>query len=101
MRYADQIAPAVEPLSLWLIVVSLAAGIGMLLLFRAVSRPAAIRAARRRVGARLLELRLFADEPRVVWRAQIGLLYANLLYLRSMAAPIAIVAIPATLLFPQ
>jgi len=99
--YADQISPAVERIPVSLILVSVIAGLAMLLLFRAVSRPQVIRAARRRMQARLLELRLFGDEPALVWRAQAGLLKANLMYLRAMLVPIAIVAIPGVLVFPH
>jgi hypothetical protein len=101
MPYVDQIGPAVEPLPITLVLVSLAAGVAMLLIFRAVSRPDAIRAAKRRMQARLLELRLFGDEPALVWRAQTGLLAANMRYLRAMLIPILAVAIPFVLLFPH
>ena len=101
MPYADQISPAVERIPLSLILISILAGLAMLRLFGAVSRPDAIRAAKRRMQARLLELRLFGDEPALVWRAQAGLLTANLLYLRVMLIPIAVVAVPTLLVFPH
>ena len=101
MGYADQIAPAVQPLPFSLMAWSAIAGVAMILLFRALSRPAAIRAARRRMQARLLELRLFGDEPVLVWRAQTGLLYANLRYLRAMAPPILLIALPMALAWPH
>ena len=100
MPYVDQMTPAVESLPISLAVFSVVAGVAMLLLFRAVSRPDAIRTARRRMQARLLELRLFGDEPALVWRAQVGLLTANLRYLRAMIVPIAVVSIPFVLAFP-
>src|SRR5579863_1794459 len=100
MPYVDQMTPAVESLPVSLAVFSVVAGVAMLLLFRAVSRPDAIRTARRRMQARLLELRLFGDEPALVWRAQVGLLTANLRYLRAMIVPIAVVSIPFVLAFP-
>lgn len=101
MPYVDQVAPLVKPLGVPLVLLSLLAGVAMLLIFRAVSRPDAIRAAKRRMQARLLELRLFGDEPALVWRAQAGLLAANLRYLRAMLIPILAVAIPFVLLFPH
>lgn len=101
MVYADQMAPAVESLPFSLALISLVAGVAMLLLFRAVSRPDAIRAAKRRMQARLLELRLFGDEPSLVWRAQVGLLTANLKYLSVMLVPILLIAVPMTLAFPH
>src|SRR5579863_9965291 len=101
MPYVDQMTPAVESLPVSLAVFSVVAGVAMLLLFRAVSRPDAIRTAKRRMQARLLELRLFGDEPALVWRAQTGLLAANVLYLRAMLIPILAVAIPFVLLFPH
>lgn len=101
MGYADQMAPAVASLPVSLVLVSVLAGLAMMLLFKAASRPTAIRAAHKKVQARLLELRLFGDEPWLVWRAQAGLLKANLLYLRAMLIPIVAVAIPFTLAFPH
>ena len=101
MPYVDQIAPRVEAIPIPLVLVSLAAGVVMLLIFRAISRPDTIRAAKRRMQARLLELRLFGDEPSLVWRAQTGLLAANLRYLRAMLVPIVAVAIPFVLVFPH
>jgi hypothetical protein len=52
--------------------ISLLAGVVMLWVFRRVSNQGAIRVAKKRLQAHLYELRLFADEPRLVWRAQKG-----------------------------
>lgn len=101
MEYADQMAPRVAALPLTLVVAAAAAGIAMALLFRLASRPAAIRAAKRRVEAQFLALRLFGDEPAVVWRALLGLLAANARYLGTLLVPMAAAAFPLVLAYPQ
>lgn len=75
---------------------------GMLVLcvYRLVSNPRKIREARKQMAARLYELRLFSDEPAIVWRAQLGLIRGNARYLALMLAPALILAIPGALAFP-
>ena len=101
MRYVDQMPPQVAGLPLSLVIVSVVAGIVMMLLFKAASNPAAIKRAKRRVQAQLLALRLFGDEPAVVWRAQLRLLTGNARYLGVMLVPVAAVAVPFLLAFPH
>lgn len=81
-----------------LALISAAAGVAMLFVFRATSNQSAIRAAKNRVIAHLLELRLFADEPAVMWRAQVALLRANLRYLAATAVPALCIAVPMVIL---
>src|SRR5215831_18996222 len=101
MGYADQMTPVVAPLGVGLVIISLLAGVLMLLVFRAASNPRAIRKAKRRVGAHLLESRLFGDEPRIVLRAQYRLLVANARYIGTVIVPCFAVAIPFILVFPH
>jgi hypothetical protein len=101
MNYADQVPPRIVGLPFSLIAVSIAAGILMMLLFKLASRPQAIRSAKRRVQAQLLALRLFGDEPALVWRAQARLLTGNVRYLGVMLVPIVAAAIPFLLAFPH
>lgn len=101
MNYADQLPPRIVGLPLSLVVVSVTAGILMMLLFKVSSRPEAIRRAKRAVQAQLLALRLFGDEPALVWRAQVRLLTGNARYIGVMLAPIAAAAIPFVLAFPH
>lgn len=101
MEYVNQMPAQVAGLPLSLVVVSLAAGILMMLGFKLASNPRAIRAAKRRVQAQLLALRLFGDEPALVWRAQLRLLAGNIRYLAVMLLPIAAAAIPFLLAYPH
>jgi hypothetical protein len=81
--------------------VSLLAGCGMLWLFGRFSDQEKIAQAKHRLRAHLYELRLFADDPVLMWRAQCSLLAWNLRYLRFMLRPALIVAVPTALLFIQ
>jgi len=74
-------------------------GIAMLLAFRRLSRQDAIRRAKSRLQAHLYEMRLFTDEPALVWRAQCGLVAANVRYLGLMLLPAAAIAVPMLPLF--
>jgi hypothetical protein len=101
MAYADQMPPQVLSLPLSLVLASAAFGILTMLLFRMASNPASILRAKRAVQAQLLALRLFGDEPALVWQAQGRLLTANLRYIGAMLAPIIAAAIPFLIAFPQ
>lgn len=81
-----------------LAVLSVLAGIAMLWLFARVSNQAAVAATKRRVYAHLLELRLFVDEPAMMWRAQGQLMAANLRYLGLMLVPALVIAVPMVVL---
>src|SRR5947207_6235759 len=86
----------------WLLAaLSLALGAGMLLVFGKTSNQEAIRATKRLLWAHLLELRLYSDEPLMVWKAHIGLLSANARYLALMLKPVVILTVPMLLLFPH
>ncbi len=87
-------APAALPLTL----LSAAAGAGMLWVFGKTSDQAGVRALKRKVYASLLELRIFADEPGVTWRAHKSLLAANLRYLALSLKPALWLALPMALL---
>jgi hypothetical protein len=101
MDYADQLPPQVIGLPFSLVLISVVAGIVMMLLFKVASNPAAIRRAKRRVQAQLLALRLFGDEPALVWSAQTRLLTGNARYLGIMLAPVLVAAIPFVLAYPH
>jgi hypothetical protein len=57
--------------------IGLLCGAVAMMVFRSTSDPAALAASTSQIFARLLELRLFVDEPAIIWRAQAGLLRAN------------------------
>jgi hypothetical protein len=73
-------------------------GVAMLWLFaRASNQPAIVRT-KRRVYAHLMELRLFADDPVLMFRAQGRLLAANARYLGLMLVPALAIAVPVVAL---
>jgi len=83
---------------LGLALISAACGIGMLWVFQKTSNQTAIRAVKRRVQAHLLELRIYRDEPGVMWQAQKALLAANFRYMALMLQPALIMGIPFAIL---
>jgi hypothetical protein len=83
---------------LGLALISAAAGVAMLWVFQKTSNQAAIRRVKRLVQAHLLELRIYRDEPGVMWRAQKSLLWANLRYMALMLQPALIMGIPFAIL---
>jgi len=83
---------------LGLAVISAAAGVGMLGVFQKTSNQAKIRAVKRLVQAHLLELRIYQDEPAVMWRAQKSLLASNLRYMGLMLQPALIMGLPFAIL---
>ena len=83
---------------LGLALISAASGAAMLWIFRHTSNQPRIHAVKRLVQAHLLELRLYQDEPGIVWRAQKSLMAANLRYLALMLQPALVMAIPFAIL---
>lgn len=84
-----------------LTVVSLAAAVGMLLVFRATSNQPAITAVKRRIHAGIFEIRLFNDDLRAMFSAQFEILRHNLTYLRLSLAPLVWMLVPLLLLIAQ
>jgi hypothetical protein len=72
-----------------------------LLVVRWTSNQKAIRRVKDRMGAHVLEVRLFSDQPGVVLRAYLSLLGNTVLYLRHSLRPLIVLAIPLLLLFGQ
>jgi hypothetical protein len=81
--------------------ISALTGVAMLWVFGRFSNQAAIRRAKARLQAHLYELRLFADEPSLIWRAQKGLLASNARYLGLMLKPAIVLTIPMIPLLVQ
>jgi len=77
----------------------IALGLVLLLVLRKVSNQQAIRNIRRQIQACLYELRLFIDEPGLIWRAQGRLLWLNVRHLALMLRPALILALPMLILF--
>lgn len=86
------------PPVLGLSVISALVGIGMLWVFRKTSNQQGMKAVKRKVYASLLELRVFADEPSVTWRAQKSLFAANFRYMGLALRPALVMIAPVALL---
>ncbi len=84
-----------------LVPLSVLLGIAMLWVFRRTSDQAAIRKVKAELQAHLYEMRLFTDEPLLIWKAQSGLLKANVRYLAMMLVPALVLTIPMALIFAQ
>ncbi|MFQ5745015.1 MAG: hypothetical protein ACE5HV_15720, partial [Acidobacteriota bacterium] len=81
--------------------ISVALGIGMLLVFRATSDQPGIIAVKRQIHAGIFEIRLFNDDLRAILRAQIDILRHNLTYLRLSLVPVLWMIVPLVLLIIQ
>ena len=84
-----------------LVAAALVTSMAMLLVIRWVSSPAAIRRAKDRLIARVLELVLFRHDARVSFTAGGRILAANLGYLRTLLWPLAFSAVPCILILTQ
>jgi hypothetical protein len=81
--------------------ISLLTGFLMLAVFRLTSNQAGIRAAKDRIKAHLLEMRLFKDNFRVSLGAQRQILAANWRYVRYSAKPMVVMILPLVLILIQ
>ena len=68
-------------------------------LFRRFTSPVQVRAVMSQMVAHILELQLFVDEPRLIFRAQRDLLFANFRLLRLGTLPMLLLAIPFAALY--
>jgi hypothetical protein len=84
-----------------LIAVSAVCGAGAFFAFRRWSDRAAIRRSINLLLARLLEFRLFMDEPRLILRAQGALLVENFRLLRLVLKPVLLLAVPMLIVLSQ
>ena len=84
-----------------LVPLSVLLGIAMLWVFGRTSNQAAIRKVKAELHAHLYEMRLFTDEPLLIWKAQWSLLKANVRYLAMMFVPALVLTIPMVLIFAQ
>lgn len=89
------------PPALALALLAAATAVVALLVFRWVSNQNAIRRAKDRIGAHVLEIRLFPDQLSVVLRAYFAILGSLFIYLRHSLKPLAVLFIPFFLLFVQ
>ena len=82
-----------------LAVASLLIGIGMLWVVGKTSNQRAIERAKKLMQAHLLEMRLYQDEPGLLFRAQWRLIVSNGRYVAHMLRPAAFLALPMVILF--
>ena len=82
-----------------LAIASVLIGIGMLWVVGKTSNQQAIVRARKRMQARLLEMRLYRDEPGLLFRAQGHLLLENGRYVGHMLRPALFLALPMVVLY--
>ncbi len=73
----------------------------MLEVYKLTSNQAAIRRAKDRIKAHLLELRLYKDNMRVTFKAQGAILKANLSYMAANLKPLAVMIVPLVLILAQ
>jgi uncharacterized membrane protein (DUF106 family) len=84
-----------------LIAVSLLTALLMLEVYKLTSNQTAIRRAKDRIKAHLLEMRLYKDNMRVTFRAQGAILKANLAYMGANLKPLAVMIAPLVLILAQ
>jgi len=81
-----------------LFVISMLAGVLMLLIFRLTSNQAKIKEAKDKMQAHLLEVLLFKNSPRIILSAQKNLLRYNARYMRLAFTPMLFMILPVSLL---
>lgn len=82
-------------------IISLLTAIGLLIAVRLTSNQQALAAVKRQMYGDLLEMRLFNDDLRAMWRAQLCLLGHNGSYLRLSLAPMLWTFVPLVVLTVQ
>lgn len=98
--FALRLMGSLHPL-LVLAILSVACAILTLLVFRWTSNQKAIRQAKDRIGAHILEIRLFPDQLSVVARAYRALLGSLLIHLRHSLRPLLVMLAPLFIIFVQ
>jgi hypothetical protein len=90
-------------LSPWfgMVAVSLLTALLMLEVYKLTSNQAAIRRAKDRIKAHLLEMRLYKDNLRVTLAAQGAIVKANLAYMAANLKPLAVMIAPLVLILAQ
>ncbi|MEJ2719650.1 MAG: hypothetical protein P8181_00735 [bacterium] len=87
--------------TLGLVWISLLTGVGMAWAFKATSNQRAIKKAKDRLKARILEMRLYQDDPVLIFQGLGGALKGNLTYLSTILVPFLIIIIPVAIVFMQ
>jgi uncharacterized membrane protein (DUF106 family) len=84
-----------------MLLVSLLTGLLMLIIFKYTSNQAGIRRTKDRIKAHILEMRLYQDSLAVSFKAQGGILRANLKYMSHSLKPLAVMIVPVLLILIQ
>jgi hypothetical protein len=87
--------------TLGLIWISLLCGAGMAWAFKATSNQKAIKKAKDRLKARILEMRLYQDDPVLIFQGLGGALKGNLVYLSTILVPFFVIIVPVAIVFAQ
>ena len=87
--------------TLELVWLSLLTGLGMAYVFKLTSNQKAIKLAKDRVKARILEMRLYQDDPVLIFRGLGGALKGNFAYLGKIVVPFIVIVIPVAVIFMQ
>jgi hypothetical protein len=80
---------------------SLAAGVGMLYVFKWTSDQKGLEDVKRKIHAGIFEIRLFSDDIRAIFTAQRAIFRYNFVYLRLALAPLLWMIIPFVLMVAQ
>lgn len=84
-----------------LVVLSLLTGVLMAFVFKWTSNPRAIKTAKDRLKARILEMRIYQDDPLLILRAFGGTLKSNGVYLSKLLRPVIFLVPPVMIVFMQ
>lgn len=87
--------------TLQLVWLSLLTGVGMALVFKITSSQKTIKRTKDRFKARILEMRLYQDDPVLIFRGFGGALKNNLFYLGTIFVPFLIMIVPVAIVFTQ
>ncbi len=89
------------PAIVGLTVISLVVSVGMLIGFRAVSDQDALDAVKRRIHGGVYEIRLYKDDLRTIFAAQVGILRETGTYFRLSLVPMLWMMVPIVIIVSQ
>jgi uncharacterized membrane protein (DUF106 family) len=84
-----------------LLITSVITGIVMVVIFKYTSNQSGIKAAKDKISAYLMEIRLFKDDMRLMFTAQGKILRNNLTYMRYAVTPMLFMIVPVVLILAQ
>jgi hypothetical protein len=87
--------------TLALVALSLLTGIGMAYVFKLTSNQKRIKVAKDRFKARVLEMRIYQDDPVLILSGFFGAMKMNLFYLSTVLKPFFILILPVVIVFMQ